>query len=296
MGFFSSIVSVLTGGVSDLIQGEPMGSGMVNGWNDVVPEHTFLGKIGPNLFNPVGAANRDIGRRWEQGGSAVDVFSDTFERLADPTNSVNYSLEHIGRQLPASVRQAAPAIGAAIGTIAYPVAGTALGYGIGAHLAGQNSTQALTGAGTAATAAWAGGALSDQIGGAGGKLAGNVASQAIKTGGGMLQSALSSNPAQMKQALSALKPYEQKQLLYGTYGKNGLMQTSDGPTYQASKSNANTPNFEKTELPKLSDYSDSKDKKIAEALADEYKNYKLNDYMLYKQDPERLKEIMLKYA
>jgi hypothetical protein len=296
MGFFSSVISVLTGGVSDLVQGHSMGSGTLDLINDVLPEHTFLGQVVPSLLLPAESANRDIGDRWRQGGSAIDVFSDTFERLADPTHSVNYSLEGIGQRLPEGIRKAAPGIGATIGTIAYPVAGTALGYGIGAHLAGQNSTQALTGAGTAATAAWAGGALSDQIGGAAGKVAGNVASTAIKTGGGMLQNALASNPAQMKQALLDLKPYEQKQLLYGTYGKNGLMQSSEVPTYQASKSDTNTPKFEKTELPKLSDYSDSKEKKIAEALTDEYKNYKLNDYMLYKQDPEKLKEIMLKYA
>jgi len=296
MGFFDSIVSVMTGGISDLVQGNSMGSGSLELINDVLPEHTFLGKVVPSLLLPAESANRDLGEIWSHGGSFVDKFSNSFDRLADPTNSVNYSLEHIGRALPASVRQAAPAIGATIGTIAYPVAGTALGYGIGAHLAGQNSTQALTGAGTAATAAWAGGALSNQIGGTAGKLAGNVASQALKTGGGMLQNALSSNPAQMKQALLDLKPYEQKQLLYGTYGKNGLMQPSEAPAYQISKSDTNTPNFEKTELPKLTDYKDSNDKKIAEALADDYKNYKLNDYMLYKQDPEKLKEIMLKYA
>lgn len=295
MGFFDSALSIATGGVSDLVQGNSMGSGSLDLINDIVPSHTFVGKLLPSILMPAESANRDLAETWSHGGSFVDKFSNSFDRLADPTNSVNYSLEHIGRALPAGVRNAAPAIGAAIGTIAYPVAGTALGYGIGAHLQGQNSTQALTGAGTAATAAWAGGALSNSLGGATGKLAGNAASSAIKMGGSYLKNALMSDPNAVYRAWENMPNYE-KMATINSYKTNGLLKPTSAPDYVSSDTPSPTPSFSKTDLPKLTDYGDSKDKKIAEALTDEYKNYKLNDYMLYKQDPEKLQDLILRYT
>jgi len=64
-----------------------------------------------------------------------------------------------GEVLPEEVRSVLPAVGATIGSIVYPVAGTALGYGVGAHMAGANSTQALTGAGASAVTSYLGGQL-----------------------------------------------------------------------------------------------------------------------------------------
>ena len=295
MGFFDSALSIATGGVSDLVQGHSMGSGTLDLINDVVPSDTFVGRLLPSILMPAESANRDLAEIWSHGGSFVDKFSNSFDRLADPTNSVNYSLEHIGRALPASVRQAAPGIGAAIGSIIYPVAGTALGYGIGAHLAGQNSTQALTGAGTAATASWAGGALSNALGGTTGKLAGNVASTAIKMGGNYLKSALMTDPVAVNRAWDNMPEYD-KIATINSYKTSGLLKPTAAPDYVSSDSPTPTPSFEKTELPKLADYQDSKEKKIAEALTNEYKNYKLNDYMLYKQDPDKLQDLILRYT
>jgi len=88
----------------------------------------------------------------------------------------------------------------------------------------------------------------------------------------------------------------QKIAAFNNSNSMGLLKPTRTPSYTTLDDKTPTPTFEKTELPKLTNYEDSKDKKIAEALADDYKNYKLNDYMLYKQDPEKLKEIMLKYA
>jgi hypothetical protein len=295
MGFLDTVASIATGGVSDLVQGNSMGSGALDLINDIVPSHTFVGKLLPSMLMPAESANRDLAETWSHGGNFVDKFSTSFDRLADPTNSVNYSLEGIGKQLPAGVRQAAPGIGATIGTIVYPVAGTALGYGIGAHLAGQNSTQALTGAGTAATAAWAGGALSNALGGATGKVAGNVASNAIKMGGSYLKNALMTDPNAVNRAWENMPDYE-KIATINSYKTSGLLNPTAAPDYVSSDSPTPTPSFTKTELPKLADYDESKDKKIAEALTDEYKNYKLNDYMLYKQDPEKLQDLILRYT
>jgi hypothetical protein len=168
MGFWEGLLSVATGGLSDLGRGQPVGSGTADLVNEVFPDYTFAGQVLPSLLAPSGAANRDIHKIYNSPGDWTQKASSIFDRLADPTNSVNYSLENMGKQLPEGIRSAAPAIGSIIGTIAYPVAGTALGYGIGAHIAGQNSQQAQMGAGLSATTAYAasaaGGAYNDMTG------------------------------------------------------------------------------------------------------------------------------------
>ena len=294
MGFFDSIVSILTGGASDLIQGKPMGSGSVGFINSIFPEDTFVGQMLPSMLLPAESAYKDISKIWNQGGSAIDVFSNTFERLADPTNSVNYSLGRFGQKLPESVRNAAPAIGTTIGTIAYPVAGTALGYGIGAHLRGDTSTQALTGAGTAATAAWAGGELANQLGSTAGKISGNLASTALKTGGSVLQGMLASHPAEMRQAMDNLKDYEKTAMFNGTYG-DGLISSPDF-TPVTSSAKTEEYNTEKTPVPSLTSGVNDKEEKLAKVLTDPYKSYKLDEYLLYKADPEKLQEIIERYT
>jgi len=94
---------------------------------------------------------------------------------------------------------------------------------------------------------------------------------------------------------SDLKDY-QKIGAFNNSNASGLIKSPSAPDYMTSDTPSPTPSFAKTDLPKLTDYGDSKDKKIAEALTDEYKNYKLNDYMLYKQDPEKLQDLILRYT
>jgi hypothetical protein len=151
------ILGWIAPGIGDILEGRTWGASRSDFLNGVFSDNTFASQVFPSLIDPVGSGNTDIANEWSKGGSFVDRFSNTFDRLADPTNSVNYSLESGGEQLPEDVRNAMPGVLATIGTVIYPVAGTALGYGIGSHLAGKNSTESLTGAGTAATAAWAGG-------------------------------------------------------------------------------------------------------------------------------------------
>jgi hypothetical protein len=93
-----------------------------------------------------------------------------------------------------------------------------------------------------------------------------------------------------------LKGYEQIALKYNQYRPQGLLKTPTVTPQIDNNVSTSTPSFAKTEMPKLTDYEDSKEKKIAEALTNEYKNYKLNDYMLYKQDPDKLQELILRYT
>lgn len=161
--FFGGISGMLSGGLTDMLKGNAIGTGSTEFLSSILPEGTLGGQVLSSLLDPANSAMSDIGKGFDKGGSAIDVFSNTFDRMADPTNSVNYSLESGGSRLPESVRSVLPTVGAVVGSAVYPVAGTALGYGIGAHMAGKNSTQALTGAGMSAIASGISQGLSPEL-------------------------------------------------------------------------------------------------------------------------------------
>lgn len=175
MGFGSFLKSVLSGGVSDLFKKQSMGSGITEGLAEALGGHTFAAKVVPSMLDPVGAANKDIGDIWSTGGSFSDKFANTFDRLADPTNSVNYSLEHFGEQLPEGLRSKMPMLGGMVGGIAGGPGFAALGTGIGTHLAGGDSLDAQKAAGMAAIMAYLMQQAGDYTGGGGGEQAGQEA-------------------------------------------------------------------------------------------------------------------------
>jgi hypothetical protein len=144
------LLSFATGGLSDIAQGNPWGSGLYDQIQEIIPGNA--GRTVGSLVDPFGSTITEVSR--------ADGIPEMIDAAADPTHSVNYSLEGIGKALPAGVRQMAPAIGSIVGTAIYPVAGTAAGYGVGAHIAGQDSKQAQMGAGLSATTAWAANAAS----------------------------------------------------------------------------------------------------------------------------------------
>jgi hypothetical protein len=187
-GLLGGIASVLTGGLSDIVQGNPWGSGQIDAIDSLLGDSNIIGHGLSNLINPVGKQIKDLKQTWDSDASFIDKFSTAFERVADPTRSINFSLGQAGRVLPDWLLDVAPAIGAAIGTYIYPVAGTAIGYGIGSHLGddrsdgNSDSAKALTGAGLSATAAYAAGAD-------GGSLT-DLLSSAAKIGGKALLSGL----------------------------------------------------------------------------------------------------------
>ena len=76
----------------------------------------------------------------------------------------------------------------------------------------------------------------------------------------------------------------------------GLLSSSPTSAYQTTDNINNTPSFTKTDLPTLSTYGDNKEKQIAEVLSNPYKNYTLNDYLLYKQDPDKIQDILARYT
>jgi hypothetical protein len=161
LGFFSAVASVLTGGLSDVVQGNKLGEGL-------------LGEEGANLFQDfvlsTGTAGlSDAYEGYEKYKETGDIWAGA-DRLIDPGGVVDYGTRKIGSFLPDEIRQYAPKLGTIIGSVIYPVAGTAAGYGIGAKLKGAEDNYDykgdFIGAATAAALAYLG------------QQAGNVYSQA----------------------------------------------------------------------------------------------------------------------
>jgi len=255
MGFMDSVLSVATGGLSDLAQGKHLGSGTLDLIYDVAPEGTLAGQILPGLLLPDVSGYRDIGNIWKEGGSAIDVFSKTFNRLADPTNTVDYGLEHAGRVLPEDVRSIAPVIGATIGGLINP-GFAALGYGIGAGLEGrQSATQKLTGAGSAAIASYLKG---------GGAKAADIPQTYTSTDYGVNGGGMTLDVASDVSGKIALPE--------ATSNVPGLIDMNQGWTAADYALNASTPVAEKTLTDKVTDFAKQKAKDLVKNQAKKYIN------------------------
>jgi hypothetical protein len=253
MGFMDSVLSVATGGLSDLVQGEHLGSGSLDLIYDIAPKGTLAGQILPGMLLPDVSGYRDIGNIWKEGGSAIDVFSKTFNRLADPTNMVDYGLEHVGRVLPEDIRSKAPVIGATIGGLIHP-GFAALGYGIGAGLQGQDDTQKLTGAGIAAAASY--------LKGGGAKAADIPTYTSTDYGanaGGMILDVASDVGGKIA-------------LPEATSNVPGLIDMNQGWTAADYALNASTPVAEKTLTDKVQDFAEKKAKDLIKNQAKKYIN------------------------
>jgi hypothetical protein len=167
-GSFAPAASFFTGGLSDLIGGKKLGEGL-------------LGEQGASLFQDfvlsTGTAGlSDAYRGYQKYKDTGDIWAGV-DRLVDPGGVVDYATRKIGSWLPDDIRSAAPSIGAAIGSLIYPVGGTAAGYGIGAKIKGGEDNYDykgdFIGAGTAAALAY----LGQQAGGLYSQPAGQAAAR-----------------------------------------------------------------------------------------------------------------------
>lgn len=167
-GSFSPALSFFTGGLSDLVGGKKLGEGL-------------LGEQGASLFQDfvlsTGTAGlSDAYRGYQKYKDTGDIWAGA-DRLIDPGGVVDYGTRKIGSFLPDKIRQYAPELGTIIGSVIYPVAGTAAGYGIGAKLKGAEDNYDykgdFIGAGTAAALAY----LGQQAGGLYSQTAGQAAAR-----------------------------------------------------------------------------------------------------------------------
>lgn len=155
-GFLKGALSAVTGGVSDLVQGNPVGAASVQAIKDLLPDNTFIESALPSLLLPAEAGMQDIHNVAQSDAPLIDKISTGFEELADPTSTVNPSLEAIGQYIPKVVYDTLGNVVTGVAGLINPGFG-ALSAGVQSHMKGGDSTQALTGAGIAGVGSYIGG-------------------------------------------------------------------------------------------------------------------------------------------
>lgn len=289
MGFFDTVASIATGGVYDVIQGEaPFSSAIesvfgsdssVTGWLKDVSSQLFSGGFDqlPKAFEK---ASRQDGF-----GNKVATF---FDRAADPAGTIDYATRKSGQVIPSQVHDVVEPIGNAISGIMGP--GYAAGFaGIAGKMQGRDDLTNWRNAGIAALRSY----LANGVDG--GELtldaiAKAVAKGAINYGTNELLKSLGKHNSTFQYAINPT-------ISEVPFKLGGLLSKSGGVGWGGSTPHSSiTPAFTKTPVANLADYDTSKEQKIAEVLTDPYKNYKLNDYMLYKVDPDKLRDILEKYS
>jgi hypothetical protein len=187
-GYFGwdDVTSVLTGGLSDVLEGHAPGYRIAQGLRNLGV--SVLG-VDVEDYGIVDLETylKDLHTTLKSGASPEEGIANFIDAIADPTRRVNISLEKIGEQLPDDLVAIAPQLGAIIGTAINAVGGTAIGYGIGAHMQGQSSIEAQLGAGTAAAASYTSSAVGGYVAGEtgsliAGRIAGAVAASLVRMG------------------------------------------------------------------------------------------------------------------
>lgn len=163
--------------------GQKSGFGSFGGWLGDIALNALTGGI-YDLYKGITKGINAEGSFWDKLATGID-------RAIDPGGSIDRVTRYVGSKLPQGVRNIAPAAGAIIGSILYPVAGTAAGYGIGSKLKGEGYKEGFIGAGIAAGSAYLGGLVGSEVmastgskilSKAAGMAAKNIASTAAKMG------------------------------------------------------------------------------------------------------------------
>jgi len=116
--------------------------------------------IAPNTQNAwdaliPGAGN--LANAINKGGNVWDFI----DAAVDPKGIVDSTVRFSGQGAPTALKQVAPAVGAIVGNMVYPVAGAAAGAGIGSKFGGQSNGAAMKNAGLAAVGSYIGGQIAD---------------------------------------------------------------------------------------------------------------------------------------
>ena len=150
LGGFAPVASILTGGISDVIQGNAPGTG--------------LGNFAPvmNIINP------GITAGW-QATHAKDAW-DFIDAVFDPitgqgVNAIAGWTNQVLKEVAPEILPYATTLGTTLGTIIGGPIGAAAGYGIGSKIAGMPTGAGMIGSGLALGTAYGGQALSGALGG-----------------------------------------------------------------------------------------------------------------------------------
>ena len=159
-GFMGGALSVFTGGVSDMIQGNPAFSGA---------SQELVHQLGPETGGalshwllPLSTTTSQLDRAFSEGdwGMGIDAILDSPQ-----FGSVDYiTRQNVAPMIPDSIKPYATTLGTTIGSIWGPI-GAAAGYGIGSKIQGQDYLQGMIGSALALGTSYAGQALGSALGG-----------------------------------------------------------------------------------------------------------------------------------
>jgi hypothetical protein len=193
-GLFNGALSALTGGVSDILQGNSWLSGTKNAVLEVAGPQ--LGGAINQWLVPGGSTFSNLDSAIKSGDwwKAVDAIIDSPQ-----FGSVDYITRHdVAPMIPESVKPYATSLGSLIGSIWGPI-GASAGYGIGSKIAGQDYGSGILGSASVLGAGYAGQYAGSAIGSlTGSKLAGSAAGKLASTGvkalGGLAKTAILGRP------------------------------------------------------------------------------------------------------
>lgn len=198
-GLGGAALSLLSGGMSDVVQGDMPGQGISN----LGPVAQVLNPVTFGLNAGTGGLS-DLAYGYEKASNTEGDFWDKLAAGADRAVDINGAVDVATRATGDEINRAAPEvvpyikpIATTVGTIIYPGAGTAAGYGIGAKLEDGTRTKDylgdLKGAGVAYLGGAAGGAVGNTVGSAtGSHILGGAA-------GGATSGVVSSTPQAIKE-------------------------------------------------------------------------------------------------
>jgi len=164
------IGSILTGGASDIVEGNVPGTAIAEAIGGQQVADIFSGVIESAATGGLADAYRGFEGYQDNG----DIWT-AMDRAVDPGGAVDWGLRETGEYLPDSLREVAPQAGAVVGGIVgsyVPVLGTAagaaIGRGVGGKLQGQSNKQNMIGSGTTYALTATPGAISNAVSGTGG--------------------------------------------------------------------------------------------------------------------------------
>ena len=155
---WEGLLSGLTLGLSDVVKGQMPGTDwakqglLTEVINPAAQVHSMFTGGATDLVYGIDKAGKSGGSFWDKVGVAADRAIDPFG--VDPaTRATGEAIRDINPEVfDKNIAPYLPAVGAAIGTLVYPAAGTAAGYGIGTKLAqGQRNYDYLKDLAMAAT-------------------------------------------------------------------------------------------------------------------------------------------------
>jgi hypothetical protein len=162
--FKKAIGSLMTGGISDIVQGSHPFSSVGPAIAEILPDNDLqLGGQVLGSMATMGATQFEAGKeRYEDNSNMWSGLTQGFDAFMDPGSTkdkggiADQAIRYVGEKaVPDSVKPYAATIGGVIGNLALPGGGGAgAGAGVGAKLAGMNTQDAVTSAAAAAAAAY----------------------------------------------------------------------------------------------------------------------------------------------